>query len=639
MTKESLHILMLEDNPLDAELNNEQLQLLEEYNCIVKVIQDRDDFLKEIESDSPPELILCDYNLPQYNGMKALRDLKLSKLIIPFIFVTGTMQEEIAADAIKAGAWDYVVKDRLFRLPLAVRGALGLKKERELARKAKEKIKRLIKSIDQTSVQIIITNKNHIIEYVNQKVCEVTGLEPHELIGKDAIFFGRDEKDAKINQEIERCLENGEVFKGEIQGKSKTWELISITPIKNEMGEITNYIGVKEDITERKRMEQDLIVARNKAEESDRLKTAFLQNMSHEIRTPLNAICGFSELLLDSGSSLGKQEYFVSIIQNSSNQLLSILNDIFTISSLQTNQEIFNIQRFNVNEVIDELKEINQKQLKNKDVSIIVRKAIPKDQAIISTDRTKLTQILSNLINNAIKFTSKGIIEFGYSIKNDIIEFFVKDSGIGIHPDHHEIIFERFRQADNSIRTNYGGSGLGLSIAKGYVELQKGKIWVESELNKGAVFRFTIPARIHKKISNDTKFTSIETDRRLKILIAEDEKVSLSYMQELFSNKNIDIITANNGKKAIEACKTNPDIDLVLMDIKMPGIDGYSAAKIIKEFNADLPIIAQTAYALDPEIEKYKDIFDDYITKPIKPDILFDAIHQCINKNNLLKKK
>jgi PAS domain S-box-containing protein len=600
------------------------------------VIQERDEYLKAIKASPPPELILCDYTLPQYNGMEALQDLKSSKLIIPFIFVTGAMQEEVAADAIKAGAWDYVVKDRLFRLPLAVRGALELKKERELARRAEKKIKRLLESIDQTSVQIIITNKNHIIEYVNQKVYEVTGLGPNELIGKDVITFAKDENDPEINQEIEQCLQNREIFKGEIKNRGKTnelhWELISITPIKNDMGEITNYVGVKEDITARKKMEQDLIVARNKAEESDRLKTAFLQNMSHEIRTPLNAICGFSELLLSSDPSLKKQEYFASIIQNSSRQLLSILNDIFTISSLQTNQEMLNIQHFNVNEIIDELREIYQKQLKDKDVSIIVRKAITEGQAIISTDRTKLTQILINLINNATKFTSKGSIEFGYSIKSDTTEFFVKDSGIGIHPDHHKIIFERFRQADNSIRKNYGGSGLGLSIAKGYIDLLKGRIWVESKPNEGAVFRFTIPGRIHKKISNDTKLIREKTDKRLTILVAEDEEVNLSFIQELLLNKNIEVIIVNNGEEAIETCKTTPDIDLVLMDIKMPGIDGYSAARMIKQFNAGLPIIAQTAYALDPEIEKYKDIFDDYITKPIKPDILFDTIYQCINK-------
>ena len=497
MKKEDLHILMLEDNELDAELNIQQLNLLENYNCITRIVQDKNSFISELESDQPPHLILCDYNLPQYNGMKALKDLnKLGKLI-PFIFVTGTMQEEIAADAIKAGAWDYVVKDRLFRLPLAIEGVLKLKKERQIAKQTEDKMKRLLQSIDKTSVQVMITDKNHNIEYVNQKVCEATGLNHEDIIGKEAYFLNKFENDLETKKKIESAIQKGQVFRGEIRTTDRAdrlvWELISITPIKNENGKITNFVAIKEDITNQKKLEEDLIKARDIAEESNKLKTAFLHNVSHEIRTPLNVISGYSNMLKDLEFSEEEKADFISIINKSSKQLVSILNDIFAIASLETKQEKSSPEKFNINDVIDELHLIFYQQSKDKKISLSVKKPLAEEQSLIFSDRTKVTQILSNLINNSIKFSSEGPVEFGYYIKNRFIEFFVKDSGIGIPSELHEVIFERFRQADTSTNRKFGGSGLGLAISKGYTELLGGKIWVKSEPGKGAAFYFTIP--------------------------------------------------------------------------------------------------------------------------------------------------
>lgn len=500
MKKEDLHILMLEDNALDAELNIEQLELLEEYNCIIEIIQDKESYIRQIESSDPPQLILCDYNLPQYNGMEALKDLNKRGKLIPFIFVTGTMQEEIAADAIKAGAWDYVVKDRLFRLPLAIKGVLELKKKHEIARSSEDKIKQLIKSIDQTSVQIIITDKNRYIEYANRKVSEVTGLSFDELKGMDATLFNNYENNHEINSIIESCLKNGEIFTGELPArgpnKELRWELVSITPIKNTIGEITNYVAVKEDITARKEMEEDLIQARDKAEESNRLKTAFLHNVSHEIRTPLNVISGYSNMLNDMEFTEEEKKDFISIINKSSKQLVSILIDIFAISTLETKQEKINEEYFCVNNIIDELYQIFKQQSKEKNITLSIKKTLSDDQSYINSDKTKITQILSNLINNGLKFTLEGTLEFGYNATDNLIEFFVKDTGIGIHPDFHEVIFDRFRQADTSTNRRFGGSGLGLAIAKGYTELLGGKIRVESEPGNGSLFIFTIPYNI-----------------------------------------------------------------------------------------------------------------------------------------------
>jgi len=219
--------------------------------------------------------------------------------------------------------------------------------------------------------------------------------------------------------------------------------------------------------------------------------------MSHEIRTPLNAISGFTGLLNDPDITEEEMNSYIQIIQNSSSQLISIVSDILTISSLETKQEPISISNVCINELFAELQAIFIQQAKNKNISLIVEQQLDNEQSTIYTDRTKLTQILSNLLSNALKFTTGGLIEFGYNLKTSVepfeIEFYVKDSGIGINPEFHTKIFERFRQANKSINKIYGGTGLGLAISKAFVELLGGKIWVKSELEKGATFYFTLP--------------------------------------------------------------------------------------------------------------------------------------------------
>jgi len=272
------------------------------------------------------------------------------------------------------------------------------------------------------------------------------------------------------------------------------WIISKSYPVIDNQGEkTTQRVGLAMDITDLKRIELELIEAREKAEESDRLKTAFLQNMSHEIRTPLNAICGFSSFLEDDDTTKDERKKYVQIIQNNSNQLLAIVTDVLTVSSLETKQVQINYSKVCVNHVFDELLTVFNQQISNQVISIFTQKSLSDQQSTIYTDKTKFTQIVSNLLTNALKFTNQGRVELGYQLIHDQIEFFVKDSGIGIKPELHQKIFERFRQADKKIQINYGGSGLGLSICKGFVELLGGRIWVESELGKGATFYFTLP--------------------------------------------------------------------------------------------------------------------------------------------------
>lgn len=384
----------------------------------------------------------------------------------------------------------------------------------------------------------------------------------------------------------------------------------------------SDYEAINEELKE---ANTELLKAKDKAEESNRFKTAFLHNMSHEIRTPMNAIHGFSELLNKPGLTEEKRLRYTSIIQNSSNQLLSIVTNILTISSIETKQEKSELTKVCINDIIRDLYIIfNQKAIKQ-GITLNMQLELTDEQSVITTDKTKVIQILTNLLTNAFKFTHHGFIHFGYRLISDneqkVLEFFVKDSGIGIKPEFHTIIFERFRQAEAQIQEYYGGTGLGLSISKAFVELLGGKTRVESEPDKGSCFFFTLPYH-PVEIEPSIISTVFSSNLRKTILVAEDEEINFILIEDLLMDMGHKVIRSKNGKEAVDFCLSNAPVDLVFMDIKMPVMDGYTAAKLIKNHRPELPLIAQSAYALENEIEKYQSVFDDYLTKPLKIDEL-----------------
>jgi PAS domain S-box-containing protein len=392
------------------------------------------------------------------------------------------------------------------------------------------------------------------------------------------------------------------------------------------------------DITERKHAELELIKAKEKAEESDRLKTAFLTNMSHEIRTPMNGILGFTELLKEPLLTVEEQQDFIQTIQISGARMLNTINSIVDISKIESGLVGVELKETNVNEKIEFTYKFFKPEVEKKGLQFFFKNSLTANEANIKTDNEKVYGILTNLVRNSIKFTYEGSIEFGYEKKGEYLEFFVKDTGIGIPKNQHELIFERFRQGSESNNRGYEGSGLGLSICKSYVEMLGGRIRVESEEGKGSIFYFTIP---YHPVSEETQ--TIENDgftenkdiqlRSLKILIVEDDEISYSLLSRVVQKISKEVLHAITGVQAVESCRNNPDFDLILMDIRMPQMNGLEATQQIRQFNKDVIIIAQTAYGFSSDCEKaLKAGCNDYISKPINKTLLFELIKKHIKK-------
>lgn len=403
---------------------------------------------------------------------------------------------------------------------------------------------------------------------------------------------------------------------------------------RDENGKPMQMLGTVQDITDRKMIENELREAKTHAEESDRLKSAFLANMSHEIRTPMNGILGFAEILKDDTIPVSERQEYLSIIENSGRHLLNLINDIVDVSKIEAGLMNVVISEESVNELLDKLfLFFNNKTLKNKNIEFILTKPENINEIILKTDKTRFNQIFSNLISNAIKFTNAGSIEFGYQILNDnSLLFFVKDSGEGIPIEKQKLIFERFMQAETNGTRASEGTGLGLAISKAFVELLGGKIWVESEEGRGSIFYFSHPyqGKFIEYKQNVAKITDTGFIINLNgktILVAEDVESNFLLLNVMLKQTECGVLWAKNGEEVVEMVKNIPEIDLVLMDLRMPVMDGYEATRIIKQLRPSLPVIAQTAYSLDSDKNKsFEAGCSEHITKPIIKSEMFTKI-------------
>nr|MDA3910711.1 response regulator [Bacteroidales bacterium] len=435
---------------------------------------------------------------------------------------------------------------------------------------------------------------------------------------------------------------SGKEWKGEFHNKKKNgelyWEYAHISPIINLKGEITHIVSIKEDITERKKMIDELILAKEKAEESDLLKSAFLANMSHEIRTPMNGILGFTSLLLEPELSDETKEAYIQIIHQSGERMLNTVTDIVEISKIEAGIVEVKNSMININKGVESILNFFQPQAQKKGLILSFDNKIQESNLIVNSDKNKFESILTNLIKNAIKYTDKGKITVSDCINNGFIEFCINDTGIGVPKFRKKAIFNRFEQADIADTRVFEGSGLGLAIAKSYVKMLGGKIWVESVEGEGSQFYFSIPYTPELKepaeITIETTNGVMEGQvKNLKILIVEDDETSDLLITTILEEFGSELLHAKNGLEAIELCRNNPNLDLILMDIKMPEMGGYETTQQIREFNKDVVIIAQTAHALTGDREKSIEAgCNDYISKPINMTQLHELIKKHYNR-------
>jgi signal transduction histidine kinase len=392
----------------------------------------------------------------------------------------------------------------------------------------------------------------------------------------------------------------------------------------------------------RQRMEAELRKAKKEAEESDKLKSAFLANMSHEVRTPMNGIMGLAHLLANPDMGSETQEEYVNLILSSGNVLISLLDDIMDVSRIEAKQVTASKEDFYLNGLIKELHGIFSMELEvmgKKVLELCYKVALEDGSSMIHTDRVKLRQILANLLSNALKFTDTGRIEFGYQLQHDqSLLFYVFDTGIGVSPDKQKRIFERFVQADDSLSRHFGGSGLGLSICKGFVDLLGGKIWVDSSLGKGAKFYFTLPdvnlsGKTVEKPANKGITASDRNWEDKTILIVEDDQINYQLLEVVLKRTRVKLLHAVTGMDAVRFCREQQKIDLVLMDVQLPGMNGFEAIKLIKENQPDIPIIVQTANSMNEEKSRADEAgCQGFMTKPISLNKFMSEVDKFMQK-------
>lgn len=495
---------------------------------------------------------------------------------------------------------------------------------------------------DSANDAIILTNSKNRIQFWNKAAMRLFGYDTEDIINKNiyqtiipienakkledhinTILNSKDQKPLQNSLELEVSTMHGDFFPAEFS--------ISIIQFNHK----TSIIYIVKDITNRKQTEKILLEAKDKAEEADRLKTAFLSNMSHEIRTPMNAIVGFSQLLANTSISEEKRQLFIDQININSESLLNLIEDIIYVSKIESGKIEIKPDMCLINSILDDLHTSfmeHKRRMGKENISLNLIKGVDNQHFSILSDNQRLKQIFTNLLGNALKFTETGSVTFGYKIRDkENLLFFVKDTGLGINPEKIHHIFDRFTKIAANKTKLYGGTGLGLSITKHLVELLGGKIWVESVEDRGSAFYFMLP---HQTTGTQTTIqtnTGKKTEKmnlkNANILIAEDEQMNYLFLQEALQPTGANLTWAKNGKEALNFIQSRQTFDIILMDMKMPVMDGYEATKKIKEIKPDIKIIAQTAYAMPEEQKKgFQAGCDYYLSKPIDPVILVDAI-------------
>jgi len=760
--KNTTRILLIEDNKADEKLLRhalaKQLKAFE-MECV-----DTETGYSTALQQKEYDIIISDYMLPSYSGMDALKYRNANYPLLPFIIVTGSLNETTAVECMIAGAEDYIIKEHLNRLGMSIKRAIKIKQIEKEKLQTEESLRHSAEYYETlfalSPAGLILEDKQGNILDVNEAICRLSGYSKDELLGKNIRILAPKEDEERIQKDLKRIM-SGEIIRQEVinvgkNGKLQYAELIDtriklpdgrmgILSLNNDIterkkaeeelqktnerlslaqeigkfgswdwdiesnerhwsdqtylqfglkpgevkpsrelfnklthpeereriekaiskatknnepydlkvrmfkkdgsewimhtigklfkdanGKAHRFIGIQQDITEQVKNTHELIKAKEKAEESNRLKSEFLTNLSHEIRTPMNGIMGFSNLINQEDLTEEERKNYSNIVVNSSKQLLRIINDILEISKLQTHQVRVVEQEVSLYDLMMELFSIYDLKARESGLHLYLKNKLNLEEAKVYTDKSKLLKILGNLLENALKFTFEGRVELGLNRQNNKLEFYVKDTGIGIKEEMLEKIFDRFSQEEKEISQKVGGLGLGLSIARENAVLMGGNITVESEKRKGSTFFLEIPYKPIFKTIQGKKFH--KTANNL-VLVVEDEEVNYQFIEILLRKFESPLLIhhAVNGREAIDFCKHHPETRLVLMDLKMPEMNGFEASKKIKSIRPYIPIIAQTAYSTETDREKAIAVgCDAFLSKPFKKEEFYKLIEDYL---------
>lgn len=495
---------------------------------------------------------------------------------------------------------------------------------------------KLSKAIIQNPATIVITDLKGNIEYVNPKFTQQTGYTLEEVTGRNPRILKSGYHGADFYKTLWDTILSGKDWYGELLDCKKNgdfyWESAIISPLVNDDGQVTHFIAVKEDITERKKMVEDLIQAKAQAESSDKLKSDFMNTISHEFRTPLNGITGFASLIMQPDSTQEEKMEYYQMMQSSTTRLLDTISDGMDASLITSGSLKPKITSINIKNLLEEIHDMYLPACLEKNIQFNLLKKNFSDNFRMNTDRELLMKVLRQLLDNSVKFTQTGSIDIECEVDQKFIRFQVKDTGVGMDKGILERLFKPFHQEETGSARSFEGSGLGLTIAKGIVNKLEGDIWVTTKKGEGSVFTFTLPFRAVQipleEIKPDLK--PAKTDGIPVVLVAEDEDSNFYLIEALLRKANVKVIRALNGQEAVDYCLNDPEISLVLMDIKMPVMDGLEATRQIKDNRKQLPVIAITAHALTGDQTKILEAgCNDYISKPFRKETLWQKLNSA----------